>query len=356
VVLNAKDAAERGAEILCRRRCIDARRADGLWQATLRPAGGGRERVVRARCLVNATGPWVSRFLTDNLRLPALKRVRLVKGSHIVVRKFYEGSHAYALQHSDRRLVFVMPFLDDFTLVGTTDVPWSGEPGPVEIHPSETEYLCQVVNRAFGHQVRPADVVWSFGGIRALQDDGAKHASAVTRDYVLDLDAPLGQAPVLTILGGKLTTYRVLAEQALEKLEPFFGNLPPPWTATAPLPGGNIGGGDFEALPPALGRLYPFIPPAQCRRLAHAYGTRAMALLDGIHSRADLGEEFGGGMTQLEVEYLVREEWARSAHDIHWLHSKTGLYAKPAERQRLSAYLASRLRSGAAESVKQTGS
>jgi glycerol-3-phosphate dehydrogenase len=355
VILNAKDAAERRADIRVGHQLVRATRDAKDWRAEIREANG-HSYVVAARIIVNAAGPWVAEVLKSRLGADRMRTPRLVKGSHIVVRKFYEGSHAYALQHSDRRLVFVMPFLDDFTLVGTTDVPWSGEPGPVEIHPSETEYLCQVVNRAFGHQVRPADVVWSFGGIRALQDDGAKHASAVTRDYVLDLDAPLGQAPVLTILGGKLTTYRVLAEQALEKLEPFFGNLPPPWTATAPLPGGNIGGGDFEALPPALGRLYPFIPPAQCRRLAHAYGTRAMALLDGIHSRADLGEEFGGGMTQLEVEYLVREEWARSAHDIHWLHSKTGLYAKPAERQRLSAYLASRLRSGAAESVKQTGS
>jgi glycerol-3-phosphate dehydrogenase len=356
VILNAKDAAERRAEIRVGHRLVRATRDAKDWRAEIHDEVNGKTYVVAARIIVNAAGPWVAEVLKDRLGAERVRTPRLVKGSHIVLRKLYDGQHAYALQHSDRRLVFVMPYLEDFTLVGTTDVPWSGEPGPVEIHADEMHYLCDVVNRAFDREVRPKDVVWSFAGIRALQDDGAARASAVTRDYVLDLDAPIGQAPVLTILGGKLTTYRVLAEQALETLEPFFGNLAPPWTETAPLPGGNIGGGDFAALPDALGRLYPFIPLAQCRRLAHAYGTRAMAVLDGVTSRADLGEQFGGGMSQREVDYLVREEWARTAHDIHWLHSKTGLWATPAEKQRLAQYLDPRLRSGAAASATRTGS
>jgi glycerol-3-phosphate dehydrogenase len=339
VILNAKDAAERGAQIRVGHRLVRATRDAKGWRAEIRDEAAGTPYMVAARVLVNAAGPWVAEVLKDRLDADRMRTPRLVKGSHIVLPRLYEGDHAYTLQHSDRRVVFVIPWLDDFTLVGTTDVPWTGDPGPVEIAPEETEYLCQVVNRAFGKQVQPADVVWSFAGIRALQNDGAARPSAVTRDYVLDLDAPVGLAPVLTILGGKLTTYRVLAEQALEQLEPFFGNLPPSWTGSVPLPGGNIGGGDFEALPPALGRLYPFLERAECRRLAHAYGTRAMKLLEGAKSRADLGEDFGGGMTRREVDYLVREEWARSAEDVHWLHSKTGLRATPADHARLRQYL-----------------
>ncbi len=227
----------------------------------------------------------------------------------------------------------------DFTLVGTTDVPWSGEPGPAAIEPMETEYLCDVVNRAFQRSISPADVVWSFAGIRALQEDGSKRASAVTRDYALDLDAPAGAAPSLSIVGGKLTTYRILAEQALDKLEPWFGTLRSPWTGSAPLPGGDIGGGNADALGPALGRLYPFLGDALARRIARAYGTRAMRLLDGVKSRDDMGESFGGGLTRLEVDYLVREEWARSAEDVLWRHTKCGLSATPEDAQRLRAYL-----------------
>jgi glycerol-3-phosphate dehydrogenase len=203
----------------------------------------------------------------------------------------------------------------------------------------EIEYLCDVVNRAFQRSIGPAEVVWSFAGIRALQDDGSTRASAVTRDYVLDLDAPAGAAPSLSIVGGKLTTYRILAEQALEKLEPCLGALPAPWTGSAPLPGGDIGGGNADALAPALGRLFPFLGDALARRLARAYGTRATRMLDGVRTRDDMGESFGGGLTRLEVDYLVREEWARSAEDVLWRHTKCGLAATPGDALRLRAYL-----------------
>lgn len=339
VILNAKDAAEHGADIRVGHRLVSAAREGMAWRAQIHDETSGATYAVAARAIVNAAGPWVGDVLRDRLGAASARALRLVKGSHIVVPRLYEGEQAYALQHADRRVVFVIPYLRDFTLIGTTDVPWSGEPAPAAIEPMEVEYLCDVVNRAFQHSISPVDVVWSFAGIRALQDDGSKRASAVTRDYALDLDAPAGSAPSLSIVGGKLTTYRILAEQVLEKLEPFLGTLPPSWTDSAPLPGGDIGGGNADALGPALSRLYPFLGNVLSRRLARAYGTRAMRLLDGVKSRADMGESFGGGLTRLEVDYLVREEWARSAEDVLWRHTKCGLAATPEDVLRLRAYL-----------------
>lgn len=341
VILNAKDAAERGADIRVRHRLLQATRHGRGWRAEIRDEAMGTTTIASARAIVNAAGPWVAEVIAGCHAAGRGMAVRLVKGSHIVVPKLYEGAQAYALQHTDRRLVFAIPYQEDFTLIGTTDVPWTGAPGPCEIDPAEVEYLCGVVNRCFEQQLAPADVVWSFAGIRALQDDGSARASAVTRDYVLELDAAEGHAPLLSVIGGKLTTYRQLAELALERLRPYLGPLPGSWTATAPLPGGDIPRGDVGAFSAELLRRWPFLGERPSRRLARAYGTRALRLLDGAQSRADLGEDFGGGMTAREVDYLVREEWARSARDVHWLHSKTGLYATPDDRKRLDDYLAS---------------
>jgi len=301
---------------------------------------------VNARALVNAAGPWVAEVLAGGLGTRSRRAMRLVKGSHIAVPRFYAGEQAYALQHSDRRLVFVIPWQRDFTLIGTTDVPWPGEPAAAAIDDGEVAYLCEVVNRSFQHGITPVDVVWSFAGIRALQDDGASRASAVTRDYALELDTAGGGAPVLSVIGGKITTYRRLAERALETLAPFLPAMRDPWTSRAPLPGGDILNGDVDFLATALRRLWPFLGETEARRLAHAYGTRAARWLEGAVSRADLGEEFGGGMTRREVDYLVREEWARTADDIHWLHSKTGLRATDTDYDRLRDYLAGRLKTG----------
>ncbi len=339
VILNAKDAAERGADIRVRHRLLRATRQGGEWRAEIRDQATGETITETARTIVNAAGPWVAEVLAGCDAGGRRQAVRLVKGSHIVVPKLYDGSQAYALQHTDRRLVFVIPYQEDFTLIGTTDVPWTGAPGACGIDPAEVEYLCDVVNRCFQRQVTADDVAWSFAGIRALQDDGATRASAVTRDYVLALDAAAGRAPLLSVIGGKLTTYRQLAELALERLAPFLGALPGPWTAAAPLPGGDLPGGDVDGFAADLQRRRPFLDERQARRLARAYGTRATKVLDGAQSRADLGEDFGGGMTRLEVDYLVREEWARTPHDIYWLHSKTGLWATPADRLRLDGYL-----------------
>jgi glycerol-3-phosphate dehydrogenase len=233
----------------------------------------------------------------------------------------------------------VIPWLDDYTLIGTTDVPWQGAPEAAAIAPAETEYLCALVNRFFERQIGPADVVWSFAGIRALQDDGSTAASAVTRDYVLELDAPAGGAPVLTVLGGKLTTYRRLAEFALDKLAPHLGPMSGPWTASAPLPGGDFPRGDLDAFAAELRSRWPFVGEAECRRLARAYGTRALRLLEPVRSPADMGEAFGGGLTRLEVDYLMREEWARTAEDVLWRHSKIGLGTSAADQQRLRDYV-----------------
>ncbi len=346
VILNAKAAAERGADIRVGHRLVRAARDGRMWCADIHCEATGESYKVSARAIVNASGPWVAEVLTGRLGTESRQRMRLVKGSHIVVNRLYAGDHAYALQHTDRRLVFVIPYLDDYTLIGTTDVPWHGAPGPAEIDADEMEYLCQVVNRGFERQIGPADVVWSYAGIRALQDDGTAAASAVTRDYLLELDAPAGQAPVLSVLGGKITTYRRLAELTLEKLEPYLGSMGDPWTASAPLPGGDLPGGDVRTLGIELRRRWAFLGDAESRRLAAAYGTRALQLLEPVRSRADMGEEFGGGMTRLEVDYLIREEWARSADEICWRHSKIGLRATASDRQRLQDYVGERVRSG----------
>jgi glycerol-3-phosphate dehydrogenase len=342
VILNAKDAAERGAEVRVGHRFRRAVRDPDGWRADIDDLAGGRRETVRVRAIVNAAGPWVGELMNAVTGSGRRKPVRLVKGSHIVLPRLYEGAQAYALQHADRRLVFVIPWLEDFTLVGTTDVPWTGAPAAASVDAAEVDYLCDVVNRAFERQVTAADVAWSFAGIRALQDDGAARASAVTREYALELDAPEGRAPFLSVIGGKLTTYRRLAEQAVDRLSLFIGPFGEPWTERLALPGGDILGGDVDVLAGALGKLHRFLTPAESRRLARAYGTRASRLLEGAESRADLGESFGGGMSAREVDYLVREEWARNADDVYWRHSKTGLAATTADRRRLERYLASR--------------
>jgi glycerol-3-phosphate dehydrogenase len=350
VILNAKDAAERGAAIRVGHQFARAVREGAVWRAEVIDLAARSTYAVNARAIVNAAGPWVGEVLAGGIGRRSRHALRLVKGSHIVVPRLYAGEQAYALQHSDRRLVFVIPWEGEFTLIGTTDVPWPGAPAATGIEAGETAYLCGVVNRYFLRRIGPADVVWSFAGIRALQDDGATRASAVTRDYALELDASGSGAPVVSVIGGKITTYRRLAEQALDALAPFLPPMRDAWTSTAPLPGGDILGGDVEVLAAALGRLWPFLGAADARRIACAYGTRASRWLEGAVSRDDLGEAFGGGMTRREVDYLVREEWARSADDVYWRHSKTGLRATPGDRQRLQEYLGRTRRQGAVTS------
>ncbi len=334
VVLNAVDAAERGASICTRTRLVSARREGGMWQAVLTSEGG--EEAVQARMVVNAAGPWVGQVLAGALGQNAAARTRLVKGSHIVVKRLYEGEHAYLLQNPDKRVIFVIPYEAGFSLIGTTDLPWDRDAGHVEISAEETAYLCDAVTRWTARPVSPADVVWSYSGVRPLHDDGAESASAVTRDYVLELDAPEGAAPALSIYGGKITTYRRLAEAALAKL----GVGGASWTGTAPLPGGDLPGADFPRFLADLRIAYPFLPSAVAHRLARAYGTRVTAMLGQAKTMADLGEDLGGGLTEAEVGYLRHHEFARTAEDVLWRRSKLGLHVPEGTGARLAEAMA----------------
>ena len=338
-VLTAVDARERGAAILTRTRCVDAKRHDGLWRAVLRPGQGGPDQVVRARCLVNATGPWVSRFLTEELGRPALKRVRLVKGSHIVVPSLFDHAFAYILQNPDRRVVFAIPYEQDFTLIGTTDRDYDGDPAEARITDEEIQYLCAAVSRYFRSPVTPDQVRWSYAGVRPLYDDASADVSAVTRDYVFDLDAENGMAPLLSVFGGKITTYRKLAEHALQKLQPVMKFGRGAWTDRAPLPGGDLPGADFERFLGDLGRRHGWLPGALARRYGRAYGTRADALIGSARRLEDLGEHLGDGLYEAEVEHLVRNEWAISDEDILWRRSKLGLHVTGETAARLRAWL-----------------
>jgi glycerol-3-phosphate dehydrogenase len=339
VSLNALDAAECGADIRVRTKVVSARREGAGWRARIENVETGAAAEVRARVIVNAAGPWVADVLNARLGLDTNKGVRLVRGSHIVVPKLFEGDHAFILQNEDKRIVFAIPYQGNYTLVGTTDVPVGTGPEKAVITDEEVRYLCDAMNHVFKREIAPTDVVWTYSGVRPLFDDGSVDASAVTRDYVFDLDAPKGQAPVLSIFGGKITTFRKLAEHALDELKPFFPGLKPSWTQNAKLPGGDMPGADFESFYAGFKARYPFLPQPLARRLARSYGTRAERFLGTSRSLTDLGEDFGGGITAAEVDYLYRCEWARSADDILWRRSKLGLHVPPGTAERVDAYL-----------------
>jgi glycerol-3-phosphate dehydrogenase len=339
VALLALDAAERGAAIHVRTRLVEARPDAGLWRAELETRDGGR-RTIRARALVNAAGPWVETVLALVGGEADGRAVRLVKGSHIVVPRMYAGAQAYTLQGADGRVVFAIPYQDHFTLVGTTDVPYADDPGRVEASPEEIDYLCRTLAEYFERPPTPADVVWAYAGVRPLFDDGHDNASAVTRDYVLDLQAGEGAPPLLTIYGGKITTFRRLAEHALENLQATLGFDGGPWTAAARLPGGDLPDGDPDAFRHAAAARYPWIPGPTLRRMCDAYGARLDILLAGATSWADLGRDHGAGLTDREVRYLVEHEWAREPQDVLWRRTKLGLHMTADER---TAFLAAPL-------------
>ena len=337
VVLNAMDAVAHGARIETRTRLVDARRESDGWVATVASEAG--ERQVRARVLVNAAGPWVADVLGRVPDARTDRGVKLVKGSHIVVPKLYEGAHAFMLQNPDRRIVFAIPYENDFTLVGTTDEVWSEKPGKAAISRSETGYLLETIGRYFGTPVTETDIRWSYAGIRPLYDDKSTNASAVTRDYVLDLDGGNGRAPMLSIFGGKITTYRKLAEHAMKELAPFFPQATGAWTAGAVLPGGDMADANFERFVSTLQASKPNLPAALLRRLARAYGTRTDALLGDAQLVTDLGRCFGGDLYQAEVDYLVAQEWARTSEDVLYRRSKLGLHVPAETAAALDAYL-----------------
>jgi glycerol-3-phosphate dehydrogenase len=324
VVANARDAADRGAEIRTRTRCIEARRESGAWRVRLADEAGTTTEVA-ARAVVNAAGPWVNEILGQVVRANSPKHVRLIKGSHIVVPKLHDGPQAYILQNEDRRIVFVLPYEGRFSLIGTTDEPFVGDPASVAISPAETTYLCDVVTRHFRTRVAPEDVVWTYAGVRPLHDDAEVVASQVTRDYAFDLDLDAaGGAPLLSIFGGKITTFRKLAEHALNRLAPHLRRGERAWTEGAPLTGGDMPGADFDAFLADLTGRHPWLP--EPRRLARAYGTAVERLVGDAKSAADLGRDFGHGFTERELAYLVEREWARMPEDVLWRRSKLGLH------------------------------
>jgi glycerol-3-phosphate dehydrogenase len=338
VVLNAMAAREQGAHIHTRTRCLRAERVDGLWQVELQHADGSLQ-TIRARALVNAAGPWVARFIKDDLKLDAPYGIRLIQGSHLIVPRLYEGDHAYILQNEDQRIVFCIPYLDRFTLIGTTDREYSGDPAKVAITGQETDYLLKVVNAHFNHQLSPSDILHTYSGVRPLCNDESDNPSAVTRDYTLALSTTQGEAPLLSVFGGKLTTYRKLAESAMAELKPFFTQMGKSWTASATLPGGE----DMstpQALVDDLLARHQWLAPDIAKRWAVTYGSRTWQLLEGVSGPQDLGQAIGGGLFTREVDYLRQTEWAVSSQDILWRRTKLGLFTSESEQRALADYLA----------------
>jgi glycerol-3-phosphate dehydrogenase len=335
VVLNARDAAAHGADIRTRTRCVAARSAGGVWQLELQDDGEAQ-----ARALVNAGGPFVSQILSSVLRHDAVTRIRLVKGSHIVVPKLYAHDRCYIFQNADGRVCFAIPYHDDFTLIGTTDEDYAGDPAAVAPSVAEERYLCAAVSEYLRDPVDPASIVWRYAGVRPLRDDGASTAQEATRDYVLELQAQSGEAPVLSVFGGKLTTYRRLAEAVMAKLAPFFPGMPGAWTASAALPGGDFPYDGVETVRADLRRRYPFLTEGTARRLVRSYGTLAADMLGDARDPTGLGRVFGADLSEREVDWLVRCEWARTADDMLWRRSKLGLRFNAAETEALAAYLA----------------
>ena len=341
VVVNARDARSRGARIRTRTECIAAKREGALWRVQLRGPDGALE--VAARAIVNAAGPWVKAVLNERLHQPSRDNVRLVRGSHIVVPRLYEGEHAFILQNDDRRVVFMIPYEERFTLVGTTDVPHDGDPSRPEASVAEVEYLCRAANRYLRRAVSPAEVLWRYAGVRPLYDDGSASPSAVTRDYVLRLDTDQGAAPVLSVFGGKITTYRRLAEYAIEKFAPWFPGMGPAWTADAPMPGATFPAGDVSRFLQRLEERHPQLPQPLLRALARRHGALAYDVLGNAAAAADLGAYFGAELYAREIDYLVEQEWAASAEDVLWRRTKAGLSLDAGQREAVARYLIQRL-------------
>ncbi|MCC1481102.1 glycerol-3-phosphate dehydrogenase [Roseibaca sp. Y0-43] len=338
VVLNAIDAAERGAEVLTRTPAIAARRENGAWLVTTRNSLTGETREYRARMIINAAGPWVTDVLTRVAGSNSARNVRLVKGSHIVVPKFWKGENAYLVQNHDKRVIFINPYERDKALIGTTDIPYEGRAEDVAVDESEIQYLLDAVNLYFKEELTRADVESSFSGVRPLFDDGKGNPSAVTRDYVFDVDET-GGAPMLNIFGGKITTYRELAERGMHKVKRFFPKMGGDWTATAPMPGGDMPKADYEAFRGWMKATYPWMPRSLRRHYGRLYGTRIAMIVGDATSVAGLGRHFGGDLYEAEVSYLMRHEWAQTPEDILWRRTKHRLHLSEDEQAAFAEWL-----------------
>jgi len=343
VVLNARDAANRGAQIETRTKCINARRNGDHWEVVLKDLASGVERTVTASVVVNAAGPWVAEMLKGVAGANNSSAIRLVKGSHIIVPRQFEHDRCFIFQNGDGRIVFAIPYENDFTLIGTTDVDFQGDLGKVEISRDEIEYLCKAVSEYLEVPVAPKDVVHTYAGVRPLYDDGAKDAKAATRDYVLELDAGSGKPAVLSVFGGKITTYRKLSEHVLEKLTPYLPFKRAEWTDQDALPGGDFNVLAFDDEVVRLAADYPFLDKAFATRLVRLYGTDARGILGTAAKTEDLGQLFGHNLYEAEVKWLVSREWARTAEDILWRRTKLGLRLTANEAAALESYLTARL-------------
>ncbi len=344
VVLNALDAAEKGARVFTHTRCVAAKRVGEQWQASLQRADGSTLQV-QARALVNAAGPWAASFLEEAIHQPTGKALRLVKGSHIIVRKLFDHPFAYIFQNPDGRIVFAIDYEQDFTLVGTTDLEYHGDTNKVDIDASEIAYLCELTRRYFVKPITPEDVVWSYSGVRPLLEDDSANASEITRDYKLAMDDDA--APLLSVFGGKITTFRKLAEEAVDMIAPRLGNQRPTWTEHACLPGGDLycapqnrGVLEYDAYVSRMQQHYAWLPPKLVARYVRAYGTRIHALLKDKQGLADMGELVAKDLFATEIEYLVKNEWASSGADILWRRSKLGLHLPAGSEQQIDQWIA----------------
>jgi glycerol-3-phosphate dehydrogenase len=340
VVLNVRDAADKGAQIFPRTKVTSARKEDGAWTISLEGEGGTQ--TVRAKMIVNAAGPWVDNVINGVMGKNGAHNVRLVQGSHIVVKKLYDHDRCYIFQNGDGRIIFAIPYQDDFTLIGTTDRDYMGDPKDVKISQEETDYLLSAASEYFAKPVTRDEIVWTYSGVRPLFDDGASAAQEATRDYVLKVEGDAATGAVVNVFGGKLTTSRRLAESVLEKIEAVLGKKKGAWTKVSTLPGGDFGPLSFDAEVRRLGLDYPELPGTLLKRLMRLYGTKVRVLLGDARSVGDLGQNFGADLYAREVIYLVEHEWAHTAQDVLWRRTKLGLRVGAEDVARLEAYLGSR--------------
>ncbi|MGF1616172.1 MAG: glycerol-3-phosphate dehydrogenase [Gammaproteobacteria bacterium] len=340
VLLNARAAADLGAKVMVGTQCLQASIIGRTWRVTLRERATGNQLVLHARALVNAAGPWTTQLAKCFQGWKSTARIRLVKGSHIVVPRLHPGNHAYILQNDDGRVLFVIPYEESFSLIGTTEIAFGDPPGPITASAEEAVYLCQAVARFFNHSPSPRDIVWQYAGLRPLYDDSHSNPSAITRDYTIELQWVNSAAPLLTVYGGKLTTYRRLAERVLGKLSSVWPGQGPPWTESTPLPGADLPPGGMPALISDLALRYPNLPIPILSAVARRHGTLAGEVLAGADDPASLGEHFGAGLFAREVDYMIHNEWARTAEDLLWRRTKSGLQMGEEQRRTVSDYVA----------------
>ena len=337
VVLNAVSAKENNAHILTHTQCIKAVREESHWVVTLKDTLTDKETKIKSKAIINASGPWVAQLFDDALPFKSPKDIRLVKGSHIVVPRIHEEEQAYMLQNEDERIVFIIPFEDKFSLIGTTDVEYKGDPSDVKISDEEINYLINITNDYFKNKISRNDVITTFSGVRPLLDDKAEDAQAVTRDYTLELDDKANETPILSIFGGKITTYRKLSEAAVDKIEPYFPNIGKPWTAEKPIPGGDFTSKD--GLSNEIQTKYPWLSESLITRYVRSYGTYTYKFLKESKNYDDLGVKFTEDLYSTEIDYMIEHEWALTIEDIIWRRSKRGLYITEEQNNKLNQYI-----------------